>query len=131
MLVSKGITDIYISVYYLSDQIIEYFGDGNKFDCNMCHLRELSPLGTAGALGLLDKMEQNTNILVLNGDLHVDFNLQDANIPPGEWIGSNNVCKTHDPKSFWGRRIKWEQDKRICRKTNLFFLGERWNLYFE
>ena len=45
--------NFYISVYYLSEKIKNYFGDGSKWDVKIDYIEENKPLGTAGPLKLL------------------------------------------------------------------------------
>ena len=52
-LVSYGIEKIYISVRYLGQQIIDYFGNGSAKGIKIEYIWEDIPLGTAGALSLL------------------------------------------------------------------------------
>ena len=51
--INSGIRNFFISVHYLADKIINYFGDGAKWDVNINYVKEVIPLGTAGALKLL------------------------------------------------------------------------------
>ncbi len=73
----SGIRNFYISVYYLAEKIINYFGDGSKWNVNIEYLEENKPLGTAGALKLLPKTLKNP-IIVINGDLLTKTNFQDV-----------------------------------------------------
>ncbi len=66
--ISSGIRNFFISVCYLSNQIMDYFGDGSKWNVNIEYLTENSPLGTAGALTLLPKNIKHP-ILIINGDV--------------------------------------------------------------
>jgi dTDP-glucose pyrophosphorylase len=68
-----GIKDIYISVNYLADVIINYFGNGSHLGLSINYLHEDFDLDTAGALGFLDK-ELYENIFVINGDIITDIN---------------------------------------------------------
>jgi NDP-sugar pyrophosphorylase family protein len=64
----QGFTDITLCVNYRADLIREYFGGGEKFDCNIRYIREEKPLGTAGALSLLcDSVD--TPLIVSNADV--------------------------------------------------------------
>lgn len=73
-LVSHGIQRIFLSVNYLSDVIVNYFGDGRKFGCRIEYLREREPLGTAGSLALL--LEESPGpVFILNGDLVMNADL--------------------------------------------------------
>lgn len=72
--INYGFNNFYFSVNYLKNQIIDYFGDGSKWNVNIDYIEEVNSLGTAGALGLIDDA-LNEPILVLNGDVlsRVDY----------------------------------------------------------
>jgi len=69
-----GFKNFYVSVHYLSHQIKDYFGDGAGLGVNIKYIEESSPLGTAGALSLIDG-NITEPMIVMNGDLltKVDF----------------------------------------------------------
>jgi dTDP-glucose pyrophosphorylase len=67
-LVGAGIARVFLAIGYLGHVIEEHFGDGSRFGCRIEYLREDSPLGTGGALGLLPDQPVDA-ILVMNGDL--------------------------------------------------------------
>lgn len=73
-LISFGINKIYISVKYLGDQIESYFGDGSSKGIQIEYIWENKPLGTAGALSLVNEFKTD-HILLMNSDLftNVDF----------------------------------------------------------
>jgi len=73
-LVGSGIKKIYLSVNYMSEIIENYFKDGSDFGCDINYLREDKPLGTAGALSLLPKL--NDDFLLMNGDLITQFDVR-------------------------------------------------------
>ncbi len=73
--IQSGIRNFYISVHYLAEKIINYFGDGSKWDVNIKYLQEDTPLGTAGALNLLP-LEFHQSILLINGDVLTKINFQ-------------------------------------------------------
>lgn len=66
---------IYISVNYLKDYIIDYFGDGSDFGVEIDYLIEEKPLGTAGSLSLIDNPLKFKNYLVMNADILHDIDL--------------------------------------------------------
>lgn len=68
-----GITKVNISTHYKSKDIINYFGNGYGFDVEINYINEDQPLGTAGALGLLEC--PNNTTIVVNGDVltQLDF----------------------------------------------------------
>jgi D-glycero-D-manno-heptose 1,7-bisphosphate phosphatase len=74
-LARQGFTDMIITVGYLADKIIEYFGDGSKFGVKIDYFVEKTPLGNAGALFRLRDKIGGEPFLLLNADaaFDVDF----------------------------------------------------------
>lgn len=70
----QGFKDIIITVSYLGEHIINYFGDGSKFGVNITYYNEKTPLGNAGALFKL-RNQLTEDFLLLNADaiFDVDF----------------------------------------------------------
>lgn len=64
----EGFYNFLISVFYLDEQIRQYFGDGGRWGVNIKYLTEPEPLGTAGALTLMDPVPIH-DIVVTNGDI--------------------------------------------------------------
>ncbi len=75
-LVSFGITRINISINYLGKQIREYFGDGSSKGIEINYLEEKRPLGTLGALSMINHLEYGS-ILVMNADVLTNIDLED------------------------------------------------------
>jgi len=73
-LIAFGISEIFISVKYLKEQIMNYFGDGSSKGVSIKYIIEDKPLGTIGALSLIEQIN-NEDLLVMNSDLltNVDF----------------------------------------------------------
>lgn len=72
-MVGHGIRKFIISVGYLGTVIEDYFGDGEKFGCNISYVRDSPdhPLGTGGPLSLVGPFVSNEDLplIVVNGDL--------------------------------------------------------------
>lgn len=75
-LISYGIQKIYISVKYLGEQIRDHFGDGSSKGISIEYVWEDKPLGTAGALSLVDGFKSK-HILLMNSDLFTDVDFED------------------------------------------------------
>lgn len=75
-LISFGIKKIYISLRYLGEKIQNYFGDGSSKGIQIIYIWEDKPLGTAGALSLVNEFETE-HILLLNSDLFTNVNFED------------------------------------------------------
>ena len=52
---------------YLTELIEAFCGDGQKFGTRLTYRREVTPLGTAGGLTLIDRPDEP--VLVINGDI--------------------------------------------------------------
>ncbi|MDO6351111.1 nucleotidyltransferase family protein [Synechococcus sp. YX-04-1] len=74
---ADGFSKIVISVNYLSDQIINHFQDGSRFDVQINYIHENKPLGTAGSLSLLSKETVKHPIIVTNGDVLTNVSYSD------------------------------------------------------
>jgi len=68
-LIGFGFRSFHISVFYLAEQIMDYFGDGSRWGMRIEYVREDQPLGTAGALGLLPSTLPELPLIMINGDI--------------------------------------------------------------
>ncbi len=69
-----GITEVIVTVQYLSAQIEHYFGDGAEFGMEITYSVEPEPLGTAGSVRRCAADLQGT-FLVISGDALTDIDL--------------------------------------------------------
>ena len=67
-----GFTRFVLAIHYLGQMIEAHFGDGERLGVQIEYLREESPLGTAGALGLLNPLP-DVPFVVTNGDVITDI----------------------------------------------------------
>ena len=69
----SGIKRINVTTHYRPEKITDYFGDGKAMGLDIKYVPEERPLGTGGALGLLEP--SNDPLLVVNGDVltGIDF----------------------------------------------------------
>ncbi len=75
-LISFGIRKIYVSVKYLGEQIVEHLGDGSSKGIHIEYIWEDKPLGTAGALSLVEQFNSDY-VLLMNSDLLTNANFED------------------------------------------------------
>lgn len=66
---SNGFINILISVNYLSEKIIEYFGNGQDFGVNITYMHEEKPLGTAGSLSQIPYSLRSKYLFITNADI--------------------------------------------------------------
>ncbi|MGO7134351.1 nucleotidyltransferase family protein [Rhizobium leguminosarum] len=69
---SEGFRNFLVSIHHLGNMIEDYFGDGAAWGVNIAYLREDQPLGTAGALSLIDPLPTEP-FIVTNGDVISDI----------------------------------------------------------
>lgn len=74
--IEQGFKKIILSVGYLAHMIENYFGDGENKKITITYTREEEPLGTAGALSLINEKIEGP-MLVTNGDIFTDINYMD------------------------------------------------------
>jgi dTDP-glucose pyrophosphorylase/mRNA-degrading endonuclease RelE of RelBE toxin-antitoxin system len=74
-LVQFGIDDFWISINYLGELIENYFENGVSRNINIKYVKEEQPLGTIGAVTLIDDF-QHEFILITNSDLLTNLNYE-------------------------------------------------------
>ncbi|MCS7158901.1 MAG: sugar phosphate nucleotidyltransferase, partial [Gemmatales bacterium] len=70
-----GIRKITITTHYHAEKIRAHFRDGRHLGVEISYIHEETPLGTAGALSLLDSTSQT--LLVMNGDILTQTDFRD------------------------------------------------------
>jgi NDP-sugar pyrophosphorylase family protein len=70
-LAHAGVDRITVATGYLAELIEVFFGDGSRYGVPIDYYREEEPLGTVGALALIDGLDDN--FLVMNGDVLTDL----------------------------------------------------------
>ncbi|SEL00320.1 CBS domain-containing protein [Chitinophaga rupis] len=73
-LINYGIDNIIITIRYLGHQIKAFLGNGEAKDINIQYVEEEVPLGTFGALSLVEEF-RTEHILLMNSDIltNIDF----------------------------------------------------------
>lgn len=72
---SQGVTNFVISVNYLSEMIIDHYGDGTDLGVEISYVHEKERMGTGGSLSLLDAAKVSEPFLCLNGDILNDIDI--------------------------------------------------------
>jgi mannose-1-phosphate guanylyltransferase/phosphomannomutase len=101
LLKHHGITDVTITVQYLSKMIQDYFGDGSSLGMKITYCIEDEPLGTAGGVKNVQNLIDDT-FLVLMGDALIDFDLNQiiAFHKQKQAIATITLCHVPDPLEF-------------------------------
>lgn len=74
--IKAGFHNFYISTHFKAEKIHEYFGDGSEWGVTIEYINEETPLGTAGAIGLLPDNLPKLPILMMNGDILTMVNFE-------------------------------------------------------
>ncbi len=70
-----GIKHLVISTGHLAGLIEAFCGNGERWGVSIRYVKENQPLGTAGALQLIENLEDH--FLIINGDVLTDLNFKD------------------------------------------------------
>jgi len=73
---AEGFNRFVLAIHHLGEVIEEYFGDGKSLGVNISYVKEKTPLGTAGALSLIEP-KPSQPIIVTNGDVLTDVKYGD------------------------------------------------------
>ena len=75
-LIQYGVKNIHVSINYLGHKIEEYLGNGDHKGISIRYIREEQPLGTIGAIGLVERFEEDA-VLLMNSDLLTNIDYAD------------------------------------------------------
>ncbi|HEY9871259.1 MAG TPA: nucleotidyltransferase family protein [Candidatus Obscuribacterales bacterium] len=67
-LITFGFKRVFLAVNYKAEMVKRYFGNGSAWGIDISYLEEEEPLGTAGAVGLLEE-QPVAPLLIMNGDV--------------------------------------------------------------
>ena len=63
-------------IKYLSNTIVDYFGDGKSKGITIKYIHETEPLGTIGALSTIENFNEE-HILLMNSDILTNIDFED------------------------------------------------------
>lgn len=73
--IQYGFHNFIFSLNYRGHMIRQHFGDGSEWNVDIHYIEESEPLGTAGALSLLDEKPEQP-FIVMNGDIMTQINFE-------------------------------------------------------
>ncbi len=109
----EGFSKFIISINYLGDMIVDYFGSGAPWDVKIDFVREDLPLGTAGALGLLEPTP-NEPFVITNGDVITDIRY-------GELLDFHNRYKASATMAV--RVHEWQNPFGVVQTSGMEIIG--------
>ena len=109
----EGFGHFVLAIHYLGQMIEDYFGDGSRWGVRINYLREESPLGTAGAIGLIDQRPDRP-FLVSNGDVLTDIHY-------GELLDFH--CRHAAAATMAVRLHEWQHPFGVVRTEGVDIVG--------
>jgi len=110
---AEGFRHFVLAIHYLGHMIEDYFGDGSRWQVQIDYLREESPLGTAGAISLLNP-RPDAPFLVSNGDVLTDIRY-------GELL--NFHCRHGASATMAVRLHEWQHPFGVVRTKGVDIIG--------
>lgn len=110
---AEGFQRFVLAIHYLGHMIEDYFCDGSRWQVHIDYLREESPLGTAGAIGLLNP-RPGAPFLVSNGDVLTDIRY-------GELLDFH--CRHRASATMAVRLHEWQHPYGVVRSKGVDIIG--------
>jgi dTDP-glucose pyrophosphorylase len=110
---AEGFFRFVIAVHYLGEMIERHFGDGSRWQIQIEYLREQTPLGTAGALSLLQPRPDEP-FIVSNGDVLTDIRY-------GELLDFH--CRHHAAATMAVRLHEWQHPFGVVKTRGVDIVG--------
>lgn len=77
LLKRHGVDQVLVTLHYLANEIVSYFGDGSDWGIQLIYSVEDEPLGTAGSVKKVESYLTDT-FIIISGDCLTDFDLTRA-----------------------------------------------------
>lgn len=110
---AEGFRDFVLATHYLGGMIEDYFGDGSRWQVQVRYLRESEPLGTAGAIALLEPAPA-APFVVTNGDVLTDIRY-------GELLDFH--CRHTAVATMAVRLYEWQHPFGVVRSKGVDIVG--------
>ena len=108
-----GFTRFLFAIHYLGHMIEDYFGDGERHGVHIAYLKEKFPLGTAGALSLIEP-KPSVPFIVTNGDVVTDIRY-------GELVDFHT---RHDAEATMAVRVhEWQHPFGVVQMRGVEIVG--------
>lgn len=111
--IAEGFQRFVIAINYLGEMIEQHFGDGGRWQVQIEYLREKSPLGTAGAIALLDPRPE-LPFLVSNGDVLTDIRYSEL---------LEFHCRHGAAATMAVRQYEWQHPYGVVRTNGIEIVG--------
>ena len=110
---NDGFHRFVLAIHHLGHMIEDHFGDGRGFGVEIAYSRENAPLGTGGALGLLDPRPDDA-FVVTNGDVLTDLRYSEIL----DFHERHNAAATMAVRSY-----EWQHPFGVVRSQGVDIVG--------
>jgi dTDP-glucose pyrophosphorylase len=110
---ADGFHRFVLAINYLGQMIERHFGDGGRWQVEIEYLREKSPLGTAGAIALLEP-RPGAPFLVSNGDVLTDIHYSEL---------LDFHCRHGAMATMAVRQHEWQHPFGVVRTSGIQIVG--------
>jgi dTDP-glucose pyrophosphorylase len=110
---AEGFRRFVLAINYLGQKIEQHFGDGGRWQVQIEYLREKTPLGTAGAIALLDPRPE-LPFLVSNGDVLTDIRYNEL---------LDFHCRHGAAATMAVRQHEWQHPFGVVRTNGIEIVG--------
>lgn len=114
-LVRHGVDEIVATLYYLGEEIVEYFGTGEDFGVRMRYSTETVPLGTAGSVKKAEAFLREGTFVIVSGDALTDLDVGKALAFHREKGGVATLVLARVPNPLEFGVVVTDEDGRIQR----------------
>jgi glucose-1-phosphate thymidylyltransferase long form len=110
-----NIQDVCIVVGYLREVVMDYFGDGDRFDMNITYAHQEKRLGLAHALKYAQPHLKNDNFVMVLGDVMIRLDLKEMveHHLAHNAVATIGLATVDDPTPFGV--VKMDEDLRISK----------------
>ncbi|MFH1444957.1 MAG: sugar phosphate nucleotidyltransferase [Nanoarchaeota archaeon] len=114
----NGINDIYAVVNHKKEDVVDYFGNGSRFNVKINYLKQENTRGTADSLRCA-KPFMDENFVALNGDMFFHHSIIERLMK--ERSGSDGIVvakKVSNPEQYGSLQIEDGKITKIIEKSN-------------
>ncbi len=111
----SGICEIAVTLHYMPQTVMDYFGDGTAFGVKLAYFVEQEPLGTAGSVKSCIDWLGEEDFLVISGDAVCGLDLKAAIADHAAHQGAATLLLAHHPAPLEYGLVLTDESGRIER----------------
>jgi D-glycero-alpha-D-manno-heptose 1-phosphate guanylyltransferase len=122
---AQGFRNLVMCTGFQAEQIRQEFGDGRKWDVTIHYSEEKSPLGTAGAIKLTERLLSHAReFVVMNGDSFLELDFRQLIRFHGEKDGCASIAVRPVPDAARYGTVHVDEQNRVVRFNEKMGISE-------